>query len=403
MNVPVLPFRYTIAHSVVVTFGLAVILGVLDGGLGSSDSGQGAGVSHFALGARFFLAMTLLLFGAWFIKAFVTADLHGCTRDTVHDMYRFAYVFMLVGLATLVMPFTSMHNTGSLPDSGPIRIINGCQGSGFMTKAAAAPASSAASSAWAQSPVPVCGTAEPGQTYPLLVAVGGVVGVEVQASAPAGAASQAGRRTHAVSGGLVVPLYVIVLGFIGGAICLARKVPEYQKRTEPGFAGTTKELPLQPYEAREFVVFQVLQLVASPFIAIVAFYAFEPKTIALAVAQAFFAGFSSEWVLLRIRAVVDGPGQVPTEAASQGRAELAVTVKDVSGNPVAGASVALSRTRGGTVVAAGKTDAAGMHTFKSVELGPWWVEASDALGGRKAGPDLHKVLAGRTDKDLILN
>lgn len=392
MTEPETTTSFTPARAVGVTFGLAVVLGVLDGALGG-----GVDTSHFALGARLALGITLLLFGAWFIKAFVSADLHDCTRATVHDMYRFAYVFMLVGLATLVMPFTAMHDTGSSPDSGPIRIINGCQGS-FDAKAVAMPAS-AASSPWAQSPVPACAGTRSGQSYPLLVAVGGVVGA---ASAPENAASQA-TPVYAVAGGVVVPLYVIVLGFIGGAICLARKVPEYQKRTEPDFAGTTKELPLQAYEAREFVVFQVLQLVASPFIAIVAFYAFEPESIALAVAQAFFAGFSSEWVLLRIRAVVDGPGQVPTEAASQARADLAITVKDKAGNPVAGASVALSRTRGGTVVAAGTTDAAGMHTFKTVELGPLWVEASDALGGRKAGPEPHKVLAGRTEKDLILN
>jgi hypothetical protein len=110
-----------------------------------------------------------------------------------------------------------------------------------------------------------------------------------------------------------------VLALIGGVVNLMRRLPEYQKRSHPAFTGTADMTALQPYEAREFVVFQILQLVSAPFIAMVAYYAIAPQSQASTVALAFASGLFAEAVLLRMRVLVEGPGRTPTEAGPPGK------------------------------------------------------------------------------------
>lgn len=110
---------------------------------------------------------------------------------------------------------------------------------------------------------------------------------------------------YSVRGGLVVPFYLIILSMFGGAISLTRRIPEYQKQSSSGYVGTKKAPFLTPPMLREYLVFQIVQFISAPFLAMVAYYVVEPGTTPATVALAFAAGFASETVLLWIRGVMD--------------------------------------------------------------------------------------------------
>jgi hypothetical protein len=105
-----------------------------------------------------------------------------------------------------------------------------------------------------------------------------------------------------VHGGLSVPWYVIMLALMGAAVSMMRRVPEYQLAAD---GGDDSVVPISKGRAREKMVFEVLQLVAAPMIAVVAYNAFTPSDRATTVILGFASGFSSEPVLMAIRAVVD--------------------------------------------------------------------------------------------------
>ena len=107
-------------------------------------------------------------------------------------------------------------------------------------------------------------------------------------------------KHYAITGGLVVPLYYVILSVFGGFVSMLRRVPEYQERMSAGAAE-----PLTDSKAREKLVFEVLQLLAAPLIAITAYYLVEPASRSSAIALAFIAGFSSETVLLYVRALAE--------------------------------------------------------------------------------------------------
>ena len=56
---------------------------------------------------------------------------------------------------------------------------------------------------------------------------------------------------------------------------------------------------------REYLIFQIVQFISAPFIAVVAYYVVAPTAMSATVALAVAAGFSSEAILLMIRAAVD--------------------------------------------------------------------------------------------------
>ena len=153
--------------------------------------------------------------------------------------------------------------------------------------------------------------------HTVLVSIGGVVARSQAASAPASASAVQPTPVYEVRDGFVVPLVMVVLALIGAAINLLRRIPEFQKRTQVGFIGTAVEAPLLPCEAREFTVLQVLQLLSAPLIVMVAVHVVAPQSLTTALALAFISGFSSETVLLRIRALVQGPEKTLTQATSQ--------------------------------------------------------------------------------------
>ena len=108
------------------------------------------------------------------------------------------------------------------------------------------------------------------------------------------------ERRFIIEGGLVVPLYFVILAIFGGFISMLRRVPEYQERVSPGASD-----PISYERAREKLVFEVLQILSAPLIAIAAYYLVDPASRATSIALAFIAGFSSETVLLYVRALAE--------------------------------------------------------------------------------------------------
>jgi len=126
-----------------------------------------------------------------------------------------------------------------------------------------------------------------------------------------------------IVGGIVVPVYFVVLAWVGALISMMRKLPEFQNRVTERYETDYKkktaagESPLPPisYEyARDLTVFQLLQVLSAPAIAVVAYAWARPEQLMTTVLLAFAAGFSSEIFLLAIRGVVDrvvGLGPLP--------------------------------------------------------------------------------------------
>jgi hypothetical protein len=102
-----------------------------------------------------------------------------------------------------------------------------------------------------------------------------------------------------------VPVYLVILALFGGAISLTRRVPEYQKQAARGYVEVENAPKLEPYRLREYLIFQIVQFISAPLLAVVAYYVIEPATMAATVALGFAAGFASESILLIIRAAVD--------------------------------------------------------------------------------------------------
>ncbi len=115
-----------------------------------------------------------------------------------------------------------------------------------------------------------------------------------------------------IHGGLSVPWFVLIVSIMGGAVSMARRVPEYQRR-----ALDTSYDSLSPAKAREELVFQIVQVVSAPLIAITAYNVLTPESRAGTVALAFTSGFSSEAILMAIRSFSDHLIGTEKPAASQ--------------------------------------------------------------------------------------
>jgi len=124
---------------------------------------------------------------------------------------------------------------------------------------------------------------------------------------------------YAVRGGLPVPVYFIVLALIGGAISLAKNVPGIQKRSDSNWVGTAAEPRLVPGEVRELLLFQVLQFVSAPLLAVAAYHTIKPESFGTTVALGFLVGFGSDQILGAIRGMVKaGPSTTPTSSSVTG-------------------------------------------------------------------------------------
>lgn len=139
-----------------------------------------------------------------------------------------------------------------------------------------------------------------------------------------------GKKTSAcqVSDGLMIPLYFIILALMGGSISLTRRLPELQKQVSDEHIATERQPRLTQYEFREHLIFQIVQFISAPFLAILAYYLIEPSNLTNSVALAFVAGFASETILLMVRSVANKISPGNTEGPSYGAIAGVVTFKD---------------------------------------------------------------------------
>ena len=148
---------------------------------------------------------------------------------------------------------------------------------------------------------------------------------------PVPASAPAPMHLYTITGGLVVPLYIIVLALIGSAISMTRRVPEYQRR------AMSVQDPLSNSEAREKLVFQMMQVISAPLIAVTAFAIVRPASISEAVVVGFGSGFASEPILLMIRGLVEKISPAPSAPAGS----VAVKITPSTSTPKPGETFAL--------------------------------------------------------------
>ena len=86
---------------------------------------------------------------------------------------------------------------------------------------------------------------------------------------------------------------------MGSAVSMTRRVPEYQRRA----FGSHETL--SNAQARENLVFQIMQVFSAPLIVMAAYYLFGPDTRTTSVLVGFASGFASEPILLAIRSLAD--------------------------------------------------------------------------------------------------
>lgn len=116
-----------------------------------------------------------------------------------------------------------------------------------------------------------------------------------------------------ISGGLVIPLYILILSVIGAAVNMTRRVPEYQRQVylyinrvddpDPEAEKHPDEIGFE--DAREFMVFQLMQVISAPMIAITAYYILVPTTAPASVVLGVVSGFAAETILISLRVFAD--------------------------------------------------------------------------------------------------
>lgn len=190
----------------------------------------------------------------------------------------YCYAFIVFALSTSLLPFFIL---GSIPEIvnimklSPIGIVPGCS---ILVK----------DSAVTTVPKELHCKEETDQW---VVNIGGIADLSFPDTDP---------RIVPIKGGVVVPLYVVVLALMGAAVSMTRKVPEYQRRLSLG------DPEYMNYDqARERLVFQIMQVASAPLIAITVYYIVSPGSRASTIALGFASGFSSETVLLIIRSFLE--------------------------------------------------------------------------------------------------
>jgi len=103
---------------------------------------------------------------------------------------------------------------------------------------------------------------------------------------------------------------------MGSAVSMTRKVPEYQRR-----ALDPKE-PLTNAQAREYLVFQIMQVLSAPLIGVTVYYLYGPD----APTKSVFLGFAAEPILLSIPSLVDKLKPAESVSSLVGTGPVSVTV-----------------------------------------------------------------------------
>ena len=171
---------------------------------------------------------------------------------------------------------------------------------------------------------------------------------------------------------MVVPLYLIIFSLIGGAISLTRRVPEFQKQASPNYVPTEQAPKLSATMLREHLVFQVVQFISAPLLAIVAYHVLAPNSPGATVALAFGSGFASETVLRWIRGLFDKLSPVMTQAFRSG--SIVGTVVDGTGKAVPKVSVEVV----GSAGLSATSEADGQFVLNGVSAGDCALEAKSS-------------------------
>lgn len=233
--------------------------------------------NNFALTvAMIFMAAALLLILTFFLVfKGVKAD-----EEKLNNIIVYCYAFLGFALAVSIVPFVIFNyipGINEIMDKSPIGIVRGCS----------------------VSPVEAKGDFVPRElqceknTNQWVVNLGGL-------PMPPPIPDTTLPPLHHIQGGLVIPLYVVVLSLMGAAVSMTRRVPEYQRRLSPG------DPSYMTYDqAREAMVFQIMQVGSAPLIAITMYYIVNPDVRATTIVLAFASGFSSETILLAIRALLE--------------------------------------------------------------------------------------------------
>ena len=295
-----------------------------------------------------FLFMILLLRGADLFTGAVT-------NRKLNQLIRFCYVFTILAITFSVLPFLSSAFFPALPrilTLSPINVLQGC----------ADPWPSDGANP-AEIPKEIRCLSKENLTgnpaYQWLVNIGGRVvsipdehqvgnskggvtsdkqqGNSSELEVTAGEQSAGDSKSKAcaldsgkfrddhwrIQGGLAVPLYVIVLALMGSAVSMTRKVPEYQRR------AFGLHVTLSRAQARENLVFQIMQVFSAPLIVMAAYYLLTPDTRTASVLVGFASGFASEPILLSIRGLADKlrPGK---DNSSASPVLISVTVSPAS-------------------------------------------------------------------------
>ncbi len=136
--------------------------------------------------------------------------------------------------------------------------------------------------------------------------------------------------TCQVKDGLLIPLYFIIMALMGGSISLTRRLPELQKQAGSEHIATEQQPKLSQYEFREHLIFQMVQYISAPFLAILAYYLIEPGNITNSVVLAFTAGFASETILLMVRSIANKITPGSGEALQYGAIAGVITIQDAA-------------------------------------------------------------------------
>lgn len=268
--------------------------------------------------------MAIVLTTAWFLKVF-TADLSSdkddpATQRAIGNMVYFCYCFIIISLVICALPMALV----ILPTGFTTGIYRAMIESPMAIGLGCVQDLKPEHKNWEL----VC---QPGESEPdqWLINIGGdvmalfpppcpaVYGTAVMpSSSESPAPGELTGLTYCfprirVHGGLSVPFYFVFVSLLGAAVSMTRRIPEYQRRVSEEAAA------FSPARAREKMIFQIVQFVSAPLIAITVYVLITPENATTSIAVAFASGFSSELVIKTISYAADQLDRSPRARPAQ--------------------------------------------------------------------------------------
>lgn len=302
----------------------------------------------------------------------------------------FAYSFMLLSLMLTFYPFIKpLHDTDAIKTlrDRPIAVFIGCSLdstdknlSCFKSKAADK-----------EKNKPEDETDKKGKNQQDQLAVGAWainIGGYINECAAKGEDSYGKATTCQVSDGLLVPLYFIILALMGGSISLTRRLPELQKQVSSEHIATERQPKLTQYEFREHLIFQIVQFISAPFLAILAYYLIDPSNTTNSVVLAFVAGFASETILLMVRSLANKITPETSAALKYGAIAGVITLHEkANGQPPEKVEVFLSESPQILSI----TDERGFYILGNVPVGEHSISIKSTSTGEILKKDTVKI------------